>query len=194
MRQHTVDGHKFQEGPALEINPLNTVEEWTVKNETVGAKIDNPFHIHLNPLQITEVFDPNAPLLDSHGVPVKGPDGTFVPLYVIQTARPTLKSGQCWLKPDDSATWKPCNSSPQTTYPGKNTNIWWDVFPIPAGVAATTTGGQTVTIAGYFKMRSRFVDYPGSYVLHCHILAHEDRGMMVQVNLAVNNAVPLQHH
>jgi len=27
-------------------------------------------------------------------------------------------------------------------------------------------------------MRSRFVDYTGQYVMHCHILAHEDRGMM----------------
>jgi FtsP/CotA-like multicopper oxidase with cupredoxin domain len=24
----------------------------------------------------------------------------------------------------------------------------------------------------------RFVDYTGEYVYHCHILAHEDRGMM----------------
>src|SRR5438309_8783361 len=31
---------------------------------------------------------------------------------------------------------------------------------------------------GYFKMRTRFVDFTGLYVQHCHILAHEDRGMM----------------
>jgi hypothetical protein len=43
-------------------------------------------------------------------------------------------------------------------------------------------------------MRSRFVDYRGSYVLHCHILAHEDRGMMMMVNLDWNPAVPMQHH
>jgi hypothetical protein len=33
-------------------------------------------------------------------------------------------------------------------------------------------------------MRSRFVDFPGVYVLHCHILAHEDRGMMTIVAVA----------
>ena len=38
-------------------------------------------------------------------------------------------------------------------------------------------------VPGYFKMRSRFVDYAGLYVLHCHILAHEDRGMMFSVNV-----------
>ena len=67
--------------------------------------------------------------------------------------------------------------------------VWWDVFAIPSARVA----GETV-IPGYFKMRSRFVDYAGSYVLHCHILAHEDRGMMLQVDLAVNEKVPLAHH
>ena len=39
-------------------------------------------------------------------------------------------------------------------------------------------------IPGYFKMRSRFVDYTGQYVIYCHILAHEDRGMMTVVQVA----------
>ena len=31
--------------------------------------------------------------------------------------------------------------------------------------------------------------------LHCHILAHEDRGMMLQVNLATTPAMAMmQHH
>jgi FtsP/CotA-like multicopper oxidase with cupredoxin domain len=38
-------------------------------------------------------------------------------------------------------------------------------------------------VPGYFKMRSRFVDYAGRYVIHCHILAHEDRGMMTIVQV-----------
>jgi FtsP/CotA-like multicopper oxidase with cupredoxin domain len=194
QREHTINHQKFQEGAPLEIKPLNTVEEWTLVNSTVVAKVDHPFHIHLNPFQIIEVFDPNAPLLDSHGVPVKDPGGTVVPLFVIQTAQPQLKPGQCWVNPDNKATWKPCTTSPQTTYPGNDTNIWWDVFPIPAGVSATNTAGQSVIIPGYFKMRSRFVDYAGSYVMHCHILAHEDRGMMMQINLAVTTTVPLAHH
>ena len=32
-------------------------------------------------------------------------------------------------------------------------------------------------------MRSRFADYPGFFVIHCHILAHEDRGMMTIVEV-----------
>jgi len=186
--QHTIDGVKFSEGKPLEIKPLNTAEEWTVENKTVRPLIDHPFHIHVNPFQVTEVFDPNAPLLDSHGVPV-GKDQ----LYVVSTTEPQLKPGQCWLNPNDKATWKPCNTSPRTTYPPEMTNIWWDVFPIPSGISATADSGKII-IPGYFKMRSRFVDYRGSYVLHCHILAHEDRGMMVEVDLDVKNAVPMEHH
>jgi hypothetical protein len=57
--------------------------------------------------------------------------------------------------------------------------IWWDVFAIPSARVAS----NGAVIPGYFKMRSRFVDYPGSYVFHCHILIHEDRGMMFTVEV-----------
>ena len=48
--------------------------------------------------------------------------------------------------------------------------IWWDTFAIAPGTA--------------YKIQHRFDDYWGTYVLHCHILIHEDQGMMwnVQVN------------
>ncbi len=35
---------------------LDTAEEWTIYNSTVV--IAHPFHIHINPFQIIEVFDP----------------------------------------------------------------------------------------------------------------------------------------
>jgi hypothetical protein len=43
-------------------------------------------------------------------------------------------------------------------------------------------------------MRSRFVDFPGSYVMHCHILAHEDRGMMATVTVGPPPSVMPMHH
>jgi FtsP/CotA-like multicopper oxidase with cupredoxin domain len=42
-------------------------------------------------------------------------------------------------------------------------------------------------------MRSRFVDFTGLYVFHCHILAHEDRGMMQLVEVVSNETIQ-QHH
>jgi len=185
---HTINGVKFEEGKPWTISPLNTVEEWKIENRTAGPLIDHPFHIHVNPFQVTEVFDPNAPLLDSKHFPI-GTDK----LYVVSTTKPALKPGQCWLNPNDNTTWKQCSAAPPAQYPGEMTNIWWDVFPIPSGIKATADSGPIV-IPGYFKMRSRFVDYRGSYVIHCHILAHEDRGMMVEVDLDVKPAVPMAHH
>ncbi len=177
--QHTINGVKFDEnGATIDIPVLNSVGEWTMFNETTG-QIDHPFHIHINPFQVTEVFDPRAPLLGRNGVPVRDASGQTVPVYVVTTQQPTLKAGQCWLNPNDKTTWKPCAAA--APYP-RGTNIWWDVFPIPSGIEYPLDA-PTVTIPGYFKMRTRFVDYGGSYVLHCHILAHEDRGMMFQVNV-----------
>jgi FtsP/CotA-like multicopper oxidase with cupredoxin domain len=49
-------------------------------------------------------------------------------------------------------------------------------------------------IPGYFKMRSRFVDYHGVYVMHCHILIHEDRGMMFTVEVIPPPRLMVQHH
>ena len=97
---------------------LGDAEEWTIKNEDTTMRIAHPFHIHINPFQVVEVFDP-------------------------ATMTEPLKLKRPW--------------------------VWWDAFPIPAG--------------GYFKMRTRFVDFTGVYVQHCHILAHEDRGMMQLVQV-----------
>lgn len=51
-----------------------------------------------------------------------------------------------------------------------------------------------------FRLRRLFVacicyvvDFTGNYVLHCHILAHEDRGMMEMVQV-VGNVTSVHHH
>jgi FtsP/CotA-like multicopper oxidase with cupredoxin domain len=62
------------------------------------------------------------------------------------------------------------------------------VFPIPSAGGATDAApkplpnaANQLAVPGFFRMRSRFVDFYGAYVMHCHILAHEDRGMMAKV-------------
>lgn len=182
--QHTIDGHQFS-GEVGAVVLLNTVEEWKILNATSGPNISHPFHIHINPFQIPEVFSPNEKL----------PDGT--PKYV--TALPA-NTGQCYLNPDDPDTWRPQSYDTATkkcvyVVPEKNQKhmIWWDVFPIPSGITGKKADGTSVIIPGYFTMRSRFVDYAGYYVLHCHILAHEDRGMMTVVEVAPYIS-PYSHH
>lgn len=175
-------------------------------NATGG--ISHPFHIHINPFQVVEVFDPNEALIDPKTGKAPINLKTRKPYVDPQTNKPAVKyafhpknlaPGQCYLNPNaDPNDWKPCDPPTVT----KNL-IWWDVFPIPSAYAPTTDAagkkpllnskGQPVQVPGFFKMRSRFVDYTGYYVIHCHILAHEDRGMMTVVEVAPARS-PYSHH
>jgi FtsP/CotA-like multicopper oxidase with cupredoxin domain len=47
--------------------------------------------------------------------------------------------------------------------------------PVPVRYSEDTTG---VPPFGEITMRTRFLDFPGRWVYHCHILLHEDKGMM----------------
>ena len=174
---HTIDGHRF-DGNVGQVVLLNTAEEWKIENRTVNGGIqqgavaktdppgvvDHPFHIHINPFQITEFFDPNEVL-----------PGTSTYKYVFQAP---AGPGQCLLDVTRPETWKPCGPQPKTNL------VWWDVFAIPSARAVfVNNNSQAVVVPGYFRMRSRFVDFTGQYVIHCHILAHEDRGMMTVVEV-----------
>jgi FtsP/CotA-like multicopper oxidase with cupredoxin domain len=146
LRQWTINGKQFEDGIVNQQIKLDTVEEWTIYNSTTQAA--HPFHIHVNPFQIVEVFSPNAP------------------------------AGQQLQKFDKDF-------------------VWWDTFAIPTAKTDSTSGG--VIASGYFKMRSRFVDFTGLYVHHCHILAHEDRGMMQLVEVCQDLATcgthtTMSHH
>jgi FtsP/CotA-like multicopper oxidase with cupredoxin domain len=63
--------------------------------------------------------------------------------------------------------------------------VWQDVIALPAGVSVN---GQVVP--GRVRIRHQFVDFTGTYVLHCHILAHEDRGMMQLVRVVETGGYP----
>lgn len=183
--QHTIDGKKF-DGEVGAVVLLNQAEEWKVVNYTgagQGAPIAHPFHIHINPFQLVEVFDPNISVTATKG----SAKGTQIPKYVFDGSPLQDDTVQCALNPADPTTWKDCHP-----FPKKNL-VWWDVFPIPSGRVVKTSANQSVSVPGYFKMRSRFVDYAGFYVLHCHILAHEDRGMMTIVEVAPVRT-PYSHH
>ena len=169
---HTINGHKF--GDTIDqAMLLNTNEEWKIINTTSNlpgppGPIMHPFHIHINPFQIVEIFDP------------------YDKRYVFK-ATDYVKGTNCFVDPADPTTWHPCDVTAL-----KPPFVWWDVFGIP-GARVDPNPGGTVIIPGYFKMRSRFADYPGQYVLHCHILAHEDRGMMQLIEVVPNTTV-LKHH
>jgi FtsP/CotA-like multicopper oxidase with cupredoxin domain len=194
---HTINGHKFEDdkpGDKPITVTLNAVEEWKIVNASYGPLISHPFHIHINPFQVLEEFRPNDTVVNAAR--------KTVPKYVFYDD-PKPDPAQCYLNPHDSNTWKDCKYTPPDP---KVPLVWWDVFPIPSGIRATDAQGNPINgpdgkqigVPGFFRMRSRFVDFAGQYVLHCHILAHEDRGMMAIVQVSDANkptpAARYMHH
>src|SRR5262245_49554428 len=53
--------------------------------------------------------------------------------------------------------------------------FWADTVPLP--------NGGSITQPASFTFRMRFLHYTGPYVMHCHMLAHEDMGMMQGVTV-----------
>jgi FtsP/CotA-like multicopper oxidase with cupredoxin domain len=50
--------------------------------------------------------------------------------------------------------------------------VWQDTIGLPTG---------TPEAPGSVELRQRYLEFTGEYVLHCHFLGHEDRGMMFGV-------------
>lgn len=128
---HTINGKQFSNDDIDQVMMLNSYEEWTLYNS--AGRVQHPFHIHVNPFQIVEVFDPSL------------------------TMQQVL----------------------QAPY------VWADTVAIPAA-----SGGKP----GYVRIRQRFADFMGLYVFHCHILAHEDRGMMQLIEVVNNKTIQEHYH
>jgi len=62
---------------------------------------------------------------------------------------------------------------------------WADTLPLPFSSELPTGGGPNVPGAAMTSItfRSRFLHYTGPYVMHCHMLVHEDMGMMQGVTV-----------
>jgi FtsP/CotA-like multicopper oxidase with cupredoxin domain len=172
--RHTIDGAQFQNNLINQTMLLDTAEEWTLINTTRVVQTPqlpgspprppdappppvnpflpfaHPFHIHINPFQVTEIFDP-------------------VNMDEPQKFEKDL--------------------------------VWFDTIGIPPAYNYYPNGkprlgkdGKQIFVEGYVKFRSRFVDFPGLFVLHCHILAHEDRGMMQMVQVVPNKTTVEHYH
>ena len=185
---------------------LDTTEEWKIVNTTSahtgpGArrtqwKYRSPLHIHINPFQVTELFDPNEKIPDT----ATGLPGTR-PQYVFDESV-ERDPDQCFLdprEPFDLEALRQAEGEDAGSLGCGTTSLQFR----PGGTPLTKTKPiteivdgkeQQIVIPGYYKMRSRFVDYPGLYVMHCHILIHEDRGMMFSVEVVKAKPREVKHH
>ena len=134
---YMINNKQFEETGVVidQCMPLNGLQDWVLENYTTVA---HPFHIHINPFQVLEIFTPTA-------------QNTY------------------------------------STYAPANNFVWQDVIALP--LAVISTDGKQIT-PGRVRIRQTFRDFTGTFVLHCHILAHEDRGMMELVRVVPAGSYP----
>lgn len=108
-----VDGHLYDENVVNTTVEVNSVEEWTIVNDSDDA---HAFHIHVNPFLVIAVD-------------------------------------------------------------GKKLDVpyWADT--------AIIDGRPGSTVPRSLTFRTRFADFPGRFVYHCHNLFHEDQGMMAVIDV-----------
>jgi FtsP/CotA-like multicopper oxidase with cupredoxin domain len=154
-----INNKQFDPSCVDETMQIGTAEQWTVANSSAPQ---HPFHIHTNPFQIIAMngTDLPAPWIwwDTFGLPAVSTTPRDVdagPIYSNQEAQTTCPT----VCENDKAAW---NGQWTTTEPGV------------MSVCGCLPWGSITT-------RSRFEDYTGEYVIHCHFLGHEDRGMMIAV-------------
>lgn len=152
-------------------NPDSPVKfQWEAGRKTIGLdpKTGFPPHFMINDLQFNEkgpVIDQCMPLdavqdwvLENYTT-VPHPFHIHInPFQVIEIDAPVT----------------------QTKYKPNGNFVWQDVIAIPRAVISPD--GKIIT-PGKVTIRQTYVDFTGTFVLHCHILAHEDRGMMQLVRV-----------
>ncbi|MBR0872251.1 multicopper oxidase domain-containing protein [Bradyrhizobium tropiciagri] len=132
-----INGNPYKPDRIDQLLPLGGVEEW--KLSTANA-FGHPFHIHVNPFQISRIINPA-------GQDVSETGDANEPQYA------NLKG------------------------------VWKDTLFIRQGYTAF--------------VRTRYQRYIGDFVLHCHILDHEDQGMMQNVRIGIPDgagSVAASHH
>ena len=159
--------------PGLPI--ATTAEEWILVN---NSDVGHPFHIHINPFFIVEVGQ-----LGYENY--KDADGNTKSDWFM---RAVTAEGGDWPQRDA----KPSKGAqPGSIYKG-NIEVdgivgnWWDTIVIPAHGYVKVRYWMNVPEQNNSKnlndiMVTDDVNRTGIWVYHCHILRHEDRGMMMPV-------------
>lgn len=154
-----INNKQFDPTCVDETMTLGKAEQWTVQN---SSRPKHPFHIHTNPFQI----------IAQNGQSLPAPWiwwDTF-PLPSVATVPNDVNAGPIWNNDDAKVKCPKVCTNAAATWNGQ----WKTTVPGQQSVCGCLTWGSIVT-------RSRFLDYTGEYVIHCHFLGHEDRGMMVSV-------------
>lgn len=173
--QFKINGEQYNPDCANITTTVGSTETWLVQNSSVLA---HPFHIHINPFQLVE-----------QGTIINGQRVPFVkyasPVWQDTVALPVVNSswdiqaGPIWNNDDAKAK---CPTTCKNTNGGTWNNQWTTTVPGKMSVCGCSYTGN-----GYVLFHHRYLEFTGEYVLHCHFLGHEDRGMMFNVQTVCDN-------
>ena len=158
-----INDHVFPNGN-LTIAQLGTMEEWQLRNWSQASPsfyIAHPFHIHLNDYQVLDSDTERSNKRNLEDTTILNSSG----YRFYNTATGTIEEHA------------PIKGNLHTIAEAMDPSLGYN----PQGSNQLATWGavdQTV--------RMLFQDYLGTYVFHCHILAHEDAGMMQAVMVVEN--------
>ncbi|HEY9832720.1 MAG TPA: multicopper oxidase domain-containing protein, partial [Stenomitos sp.] len=156
---NSIDGngfHPYDPNRMDRVLTLGDVDEWTLQSNFAS----HPFHIHVNPFQIVKITDPN-------GKDVSLPNA--------------VDDAGCFDK--DKKPIDGCKADPE--YQGLS-GVWKDTLWIKTLIPSPLPSGTDPKLGAYkIVLRTRYQRYIGEFVLHCHILDHEDQGMMQNVNIVL---------
>jgi FtsP/CotA-like multicopper oxidase with cupredoxin domain len=144
---------------------LDSTQTWKIVNNSEQG-ISHPFHIHINPFQVNRVVYP------------LGDADPFHELF------------------------EQLNAAAERGSP-----IWLDVLPLPLPGTDTTMVDTTqvlTRVPAYAVITQKYDDFDGcpngscgppfgAFVMHCHILGHEERGMMQVLQVLENAGDPVSH-
>jgi FtsP/CotA-like multicopper oxidase with cupredoxin domain len=167
------------------LNPIwnvDTVRQQPIKfqNPAPGSfQVDNAFYDANAPIQVKlntaeqwtlqNIGNSGSPQTNTHPFHVHlNPFQILGVSFDFEVSNADLQQfGLTRMNPQDPCTWP-----------------FWDTVPLPAQIPPGTGS------PGQLQIRSRFLIYDGEYVTHCHILVHEDVGMMINVQLIGNGVGP----
>lgn len=169
-----INDHVFPNGN-LTIAQIGTVEQWTMVNWSVAAisrngrksfnqsnqYIGHPFHVHINDFQ------------------VENSDSELKNKRNLEDVVMINSSGYEYYNLSKETSGAEIGIVKQAPLQGELRTIKEAMRPETVGELATY-GANTQ------KVRMAFQDFLGTYVFHCHILPHEDAGMMQAVMVVEN--------
>ena len=180
MNQFFIDKVQYCPDCANKTMTLDVPQEWIITNDSTPQ---HPFHIHTNPHQLVE----QGSIINGQLVPFRTYNppvwGDTIALPAVTQSSSQSQVG-CWNIPagpifNNEAAQQQCAAACAAqgmTWYGN----WVTTVPGRMSVCQCCPPNDSL---GYVRIRQLPIDFTGEFVLHCHILGHEDRGMMQNVQV-----------